>query len=89
MVIKIKASGRCVVGQFRVEMPNVAIGSSKLEFEFCYCIYQVWQLILHYYSYPEKSVPKTRAPRALRAHKLARAYVPTRLTRLRALSRAL
>ena len=36
-----------------------------------------------------RSVPKTRAPRALRAHKLARAYVPTRLTRLRALSRAL
>ena len=35
------------------------------------------------------SVPKTRAQRALRAHKLARAYVPTRLTRLRALSRAL
>ena len=35
------------------------------------------------------SVPKTRAPRALSAHKLARAYVPTRLTRLHALSRAL
>ena len=35
------------------------------------------------------SVPKTRAQRALRAHKLARAYMPTRLTRLRALSRAL
>ena len=44
------------------------------------------------YIYPSslnRSVPKTRAPRALRAHELARAYVPTRLTRLRALSRAL